>query len=247
MLSLEATKVDFLKSPTHKTIEEVFLNPTATLSTVKKYRGEAKVQAIIEHLIKSAAKFLNVGRGINEFQIAETARMIYDEYYYFTVADLKVCFRNGVSGKFGQLYDRLDGMVILDWFDQYAGQRSQIAERESTKHMKLKAEADKVAHMPEWLRKWLKEWEASRKKVFSEAKANNAEGIKFWNLQTFLEYIGRASDSDKMEIWQLFEAKYMNEPTRIEFEAYAVYQSNLILMAINKGEIQDWEQLKTFI
>lgn len=243
ILSLEATKQEFLKLPTHRTIEEVFSNPTATLSTVNKYRGRARVQAIIEHLIKASAKFLNVGRGMNEYQIAETARMIYDDYYFFTVADLKVCFRSGVSGKFGQVYDRLDGMVIFDWLEKYAGERSQIAERESVKHMKANAEKEKEKHMPQWLSQWLKDWEAKRKKVFTETKPSDANGVRFWNLQAFLEHIAKDTADDKNEIWQLFEAKYMNETTEIEFEAYAVYQSNLILLAINKGEINNWEQL----
>ena len=136
MLSLEATRQEFLNKPTHRSILEVFEKPTATLATIKKYRGEARMQAVVEHLLKLAVKFLNVGRGMNEWQIAETARMIAADYYYLTVADLKVCFRNGISGKYGQVYDRIDGMIVLEWLATYNDERAQVAEMESTKKAK---------------------------------------------------------------------------------------------------------------
>lgn len=246
-LSLEATKTDFLNMPTHRSITDVFSKPTATLATVKKYRGEVKLQAVVEHLLKSAAKFVNVGKGMNEWQIAETARMIASEYYYLTVADLKVCFRNGISGKYGQLFDRLDGQIVLNWLITYDAERTQFAEMESTKHMKAKAEGEKATYAPEWVKQWLANWEAKRKSVFNDASSNDAKGLKFWNLQAFLQHIGKDSESDKTEIWQLLETNYEHAKIEIDFDAYAIYQSNVMLVKINKGEITDWGSLVNFL
>lgn len=51
-------------------------------------------------------------------------RLVKQEYYYFTIEDFKVCFDKGKKGGYGQLFDRIDGSVILDWLDQYAAERS---------------------------------------------------------------------------------------------------------------------------
>ena len=246
VMSLEATKQGFLNQPTHRSIVDVFEKPTATLATVKKYRGEARMQAVVEHLLKSTVKFLNVGRGMNEWQIAETARMIAADYYYLTVADLKVCFRNGLSGKYGQVFDRIDGMVVLTWLNTYDGERAQFAEMESTKHMKAKAESEKATHMPEWLSKWLSDFDKSRKKVF-EANSDEAKGTKFFNLQSFLQFIGRDTQEDKTELWQLWENQYLLSMPEIEFEPFMVYQSNRALIEVNKAQISNWDELVNFV
>jgi len=243
VMSLEATKQGFLSNPTHKSINDVFENPTATLATVKKYRGEVKLQAVIEHLLKSAVKFLNVGRGMNEWQIAETARMISDEYFYLTVADLKVCFRGGLSGKYGQIYDRIDGMIILEWLNAYNSERSQIAERESVKHMKAQAESAKAEYMPEWLSKWLSDFDKSKKKVFNSTDTAGLNGVRFSNFHSFLQHISRDTEKDKNELLELWELAYLLTAPEIEFEPWVIYQSNKTMIEVNKGNISNWDEL----
>lgn len=61
---------------------------------------------------------------MNDVQVALTADLIIDRFYYLKLEEIKLCFRNAmVSGK---IYDRLDGNIILGWLNEYDAQRDEI-------------------------------------------------------------------------------------------------------------------------
>jgi hypothetical protein len=154
LLSVFSTKKEFLDAHTHTSVTDVFRNETATLATLKKYRGEEPMKAVLKYLIQNLCAMLNIGRGLEDTQIDMTCDMIFSEFYWLTVADFKVCFRNGVLGKYGQLYDRIDTMILLDWLNVYTEERASYAVMESESNWKIPAGG---TPMPEWFSEKVKE------------------------------------------------------------------------------------------
>lgn len=76
---------------------------------------------------------------MNDIQIARTATLILQEYYYLKPDDFKLCFNNAILGKYGKTYDRLDTQVIFDWLNNYCADRFNTAEELTVnKHSNLK-------------------------------------------------------------------------------------------------------------
>lgn len=97
------------------------------LAEIMKEKGEKTTIKVVELWISDLNDFLNVSRKMNPAQIHQTAVMILDEFYYFNLADINLVFTRAKKGKFGNLYESIDGMKIFNWFEQYNDERSQTA------------------------------------------------------------------------------------------------------------------------
>lgn len=64
---------------------------------------------------------------MTDVQTQETAMLILESYPALTIADINLIFKKAKTGKFGPMYDRLDGQLILSWFDTYFDERCQAA------------------------------------------------------------------------------------------------------------------------
>ena len=110
---------------------QVFATNLPTIGSVKKVYGDNFAQAYLETWIINISEFLNIGKGMNGNQVYETAQMVLDDYPYFTLADINLVFKKAKKGEFGQIYDRLDGQIILSWFSKYNQMRCSEAEEQS--------------------------------------------------------------------------------------------------------------------
>ena len=78
---------------------------------------------------------------MNDVQMAQTADLILDEFYYLNIEDFKLCFNMAKSGKFGKVYDRIDGQVIMDWLSTYENMRIETSISDGdAKHRNIKAQ-----------------------------------------------------------------------------------------------------------
>lgn len=106
-------------------VEDIVALPVKnTIGLVKREFGQTHLRALLTLIINDLLDFLNVGKTMGGQQIAQTIMMIEQEYYYLTLEDFKICFDTGKRGDYGQLYDRIDGQIILDWLARYAEDRS---------------------------------------------------------------------------------------------------------------------------
>lgn len=64
-------------------------------------------------------------------QVYMTAELIVSDFYYMNVADINHIFKSAKMGHYGQLYGRIDGQLILSWFEQYSKDRANVAANES--------------------------------------------------------------------------------------------------------------------
>lgn len=113
-------------------IQQALQSKGSTLVTLKKQHGEAVAAAILVKIVAQLIAFFNVGKSMNDMQLAETVKLIMQQYYFLKLEDLKLCFDGMKCGKYidgGRLFDRLDGQIILLALQQYTEERMAIAEQ----------------------------------------------------------------------------------------------------------------------
>lgn len=110
------------------------------LSTLKKENGEKNVRALIKMWLVSLNDFVNTSRKMSPEQIDEISLYIFQDYYYLTVADIYLLITDIKKGRYGQLYESLDGIKILSFFEKYANERAMtiyengLREHDNIKH-----------------------------------------------------------------------------------------------------------------
>ena len=114
-----------------KSLDDVFRSPTCSMAVVKKEFGEQHLRALTVHILNDLINFFNVGKTMGAIQVAQTADLIIEEYYYLKPDDFKLCFNRAKKGYYGKLYDRIDGQVIIDWLSKYDAERTELARVDS--------------------------------------------------------------------------------------------------------------------
>lgn len=132
------SKKDFLKecSPNKvaklcrsvNSVPQVFTSKLPTLASVRRVYGPDFTEAYVSVWITNLVEFFQVGKKMGESQIEETATLILQDYYMLNLADINLVFSRAKKGFYGQLYDRLDGAIILTWFKSYFDERCSEAE-----------------------------------------------------------------------------------------------------------------------
>jgi len=93
-------------------------------------------------LLVETNKFFSVKNGLNEDIVYDVADLILAEYKHLTMLDLGLCFKMAKLGRFGKVYERLDGGIIMDWIYQYARQRDKaIIRNAEDEHSRTKADS----------------------------------------------------------------------------------------------------------
>lgn len=127
----------------NKSIEAVFSSTEPQLSLIKREIGETKLRACIVLLIEDVLKFFNLGKTMNDVQVAQTTDLIIDAFSLYKLDDISLCFRKAKMGNYGQMYDRIDGQVIMNWLYLYDSEKTAeiiaIQEREKSLHKKVEA------------------------------------------------------------------------------------------------------------
>jgi hypothetical protein len=103
----------------------------SALSALKKAHGEQKVMACLALWINDLQSFLNISAKMNAPQIMETCAMIMDDFYFLNLADVRLVMSRAKKGEYGQLYGRIDGQIIYQWFAEYFEERSRACSEES--------------------------------------------------------------------------------------------------------------------
>ncbi len=104
--------------------------------------GELNARAAVAYLLADALEFFNAGETMSDTQVAMTVDLIIEEYPHLKTDDLKLCFKNAMKLKYGQIYNRIDGQVVLSWLKKYNSERCSIADNQSYKEHRLLIESD---------------------------------------------------------------------------------------------------------
>jgi hypothetical protein len=121
----------------------------------KREDGVMAARAIMCIILNDFVSNFNVGQSLTVEQVAIIADSILDNYGFLKIDDLKLCFKNAISGRYGQVY-RLDVNVIISWIDGYVEERMNEGENATlTEHASKKTEQVNPIFEP-IIKKWSK-------------------------------------------------------------------------------------------
>lgn len=95
---------------------------------LRKVDKSTTVNHIIVILTK-AVSTVNIQMNMNPTQIAMCANAIADEKWMLRLDDIQLCMERGCLGYYGELFNRLDQMVIFGWFKKYEAERDEAIAR----------------------------------------------------------------------------------------------------------------------
>lgn len=123
------------------TIEEAIKSKSPALSILRRELGIESAKLIVFIWVADLVQFFNVGKTMNEHQVGETVNLIFKRFFFLKPEDIKLCFDNAKSGNYGKLFDRFDGMIILDCLSDYVSKRIESFEQKSdNEHFRSKNE-----------------------------------------------------------------------------------------------------------
>jgi hypothetical protein len=97
------------------------------------------VKLILTSAIDQLQTYFSLERVMTPYQIQMTVEIIEENFYYFSPEDFRKCFRGAMSGKYGKVYNRLDGAVIMEWLRAYDIERTEIIVQEQMQKQKDEA------------------------------------------------------------------------------------------------------------
>ena len=77
-----------------------------------KENEQAALKAVTGAIIM-ASEYFNVGGKISEVQAIQIASLFLEQYPAETFEDLILCHKYAKTGKYGKVYNRIDGLVIF--------------------------------------------------------------------------------------------------------------------------------------
>lgn len=169
-----------------------------SLSVIKKDKGEVYATALLVSLITKAVAFFSVGRGMNDFQIKETAELILKNYYWLKSADFQLFFDKLKLGHYGKSYDRMDGSVILVALAEYSEERIEIASKISEElHKESKSENDLNEYFIKIGKYYIRETEDGFEEVESKELATS---LSFTSGQKIMKMLIKSGGVDSNEL-----------------------------------------------
>lgn len=195
-------------------MSDVFLSHEPAIGTIIREFGETKTRAAVVYLLADALEFFNATNTMNDIQVAMTVDLIIEEYPYMKTDDLKLCFKNAMKMKYGELYNRIDGSVIMGWLKEYNKERCAFADNQS--------------------------WNIYKSHLAEEAKPT--DGMLYVEYRKELENRAKEGDEEAMRLLSLsddvasFIAKQKLEKQRL---AYEEFERNKITTKLTDGKNQN--------
>jgi hypothetical protein len=95
------------------------------LSELKNIYGEDTVYEFINIWTVTLNDYINVNQDnkMNDPQIQETSRYIYEDFFFLNIAEFALVFKKIKKGEYGEFYGRIDGSTILKCFRAYRRER----------------------------------------------------------------------------------------------------------------------------
>ena len=134
---------------------------------------EKTVSGFVEFELIKLAERINVGGNLTPAQIEFTASQLVGMYPNETIADFKICFERGASGRYGKIW-KLDGVEIGTWMsgtrdaDGKIKQLGYLDEKYQVMEDQLMKEKDGHYKQPLQNTDWLELWKAAIKESDKE-------------------------------------------------------------------------------
>ena len=122
-----------------KTIAEA-VNDGLPITVVSKVSGMDSVCAQIEFDLIKCLALLNLNLTIKEHQYPYIVQELVDTFPNESIQDFQLCFKNGVKGKYGKIYN-VDLAVLAGWMGEYLDEKYAYIERQNEKVQSEEKEA----------------------------------------------------------------------------------------------------------
>lgn len=86
-------------------------------SLIKKEQGEVYLQIAISKIMKEAIRFLP--SKMNNDDIVYFSKYFQKELWHWKFDDFILCFKNGISNKYGEIYGEFNISVFMKWVEKY--------------------------------------------------------------------------------------------------------------------------------
>ncbi len=100
-----------------------------TLTSLVKQHGEQNIIKAMYGALALVQEYFNLTTSMTESQTVQTVSMILDGYPAETMEDFILCLKNAKYNEYGKLYNRMDGQVVMEWFQKYLGQKYERLEQ----------------------------------------------------------------------------------------------------------------------
>lgn len=90
------------------------------ISTLKRQDEQSVIDAV-GALITLACHSLNVGKNMTDLQVYTASCTLVERFWYLKLEEFALIFRNGCTGFYGKLFDRVDVEIISSWIEKYWG------------------------------------------------------------------------------------------------------------------------------
>lgn len=109
-----------------------------------RFTNEKDVLKAITGAILMAAEYFNV-KDMSDVQATQTASLFIEQFPMETFEDLLICLKNAKIGKYGKIYNRIDGQLIFTWFREYLEEKYERFEQIKRKERdELQKETDEA-------------------------------------------------------------------------------------------------------
>jgi hypothetical protein len=109
-----------------------------TIKNLVKQIGDNTLLVALSGMILHTANFFNLTKSMNDDQAIDTASLLIETYPHETIEDFTIMFREAKKGKYGELYNRLDGQLIFKWMGLYLEEKAKFREKQ---HQNMKSGA----------------------------------------------------------------------------------------------------------
>ena len=152
LVALKTSPKQYFADLHPKRIEDVFSSNEPSIISIKSIHGETVARATVSYLLSEALEFFNVKETMSDVQVAITVDLILEEYPYMQTDDLKLCFKNAMKLKYGQIYNRIDGQIVMSWLRAYDIERAEKADIDSyNKHKEIISKEENGLYYDEYL------------------------------------------------------------------------------------------------
>ena len=237
LISLKVSTSDIKKISPRK-YSDLLKIESPTLATIKKYHLENVTELVVENLVRWLRDSFTSEKKINDFQVELICEMILEDFSHFTIADFKLCFKNGLKGLYGGSYQMLDVTRVYDWLGKYFTERTAVirAINEKNKRQKEKEiEIDEVA---------VKKIYSSLNQVISKKKEDvKTKEKKYISIESWCKNTGRDFNKTNEQLLFKFNKDWKeikhDKNKEVKKEDYLTWRFNLYLVKINNKQKED--------
>lgn len=139
-------------------VDLVLQKPPTSINKLVKFNQDDTIDEICL-IILDLCKWFNVKNNISEEQIYGIAEMVISEYKFLTLLDLGLCFKFAKLGKYGKVYDRIDGGLVLYWLKMYEEERTETIVNKRLRQNDAHKGDNSTRSSETTLKKALKKWD----------------------------------------------------------------------------------------